>query len=293
MAEVISSAANPLIKRVRLLAERRHRRREGAFVVQGIQPVWQAVEAGADIEALIVAPGLLRPAAARAMVARQEERGVRVARVTPDLFTRIADREGPTGLAAIVRARPAALAGLTAAAGSVFVALHEIGNPGNLGTIIRTASAAGADGVILIGAATDPYDPAAVKASMGALFDVPVAVAATAAEFLAWAAASGVRVVAATARASDSLWAADLAPPVALLLGSEGDGLPGEVLERAGPAGGGLHVRIPMTGTAESLNLAVAAGILLYEVRRRTGLPPGPPGSPAPPAAPAPGPGIA
>lgn len=291
MAEVISSAANPLIRRVRLLADRRHRRREGAFVVQGIQPVWQAVEAGADIETLIVAPGLLRPAAARAMVARQEERGVRVARVTPDLFTRIADREGPAGLAAIVRARLAALTELTAAAGSVYIALHEVGNPGNLGTIIRTASAAGVSGVILIGAATDPYDPAAVKASMGALFDVPVAYATTAAEFLAWAAGQRVRVAAATARAENSLWAADLTPPLALLLGSEGDGLPDDVLERAGPAGGGLHVRIPMTGTAESLNLAVAAGILLYEVRRRTGLPPTPSAAPPPSASPAPGPG--
>src|SRR6185437_9961528 len=151
MADLISSAANPLIKRVRLLADRRHRRREGAFVVQGVQPVWQAVEAGADIETLIVAPDLLRPPAAAAMVAEQEQRGMRVTRLSADLFTRIADRDGPAGLAAIVRARPVPLAGLTVGPGSVFVALHEVGNPGNLGTIIRTASAAGAAGVILIG----------------------------------------------------------------------------------------------------------------------------------------------
>ena len=106
MAEVISSAANPLIKRMRLLADRKHRRREGAFVVQGIQPVWQAVEAGADIETLIVAPDLLRPAAAAAMVAEQEQQGARVARLAAELFARIADRDGPAGLAAIVRARP-------------------------------------------------------------------------------------------------------------------------------------------------------------------------------------------
>src|SRR3984957_271333 len=218
MAEVISSAANPLIKRVRLLADRKHRRREGAFVGQGIQPVWQAVEAGADSETLIVAPDLLRPAAAAAMVAEQEQQGTRVARLAADLFIRIAARDGrvgvaavdrgpplprparrggPAGLAAIVRARPVPLAGLTADAGSVFVALYEVGNPGNLGTIIRTASAAGASGVILIGPAADPYDPAAVKASMGALFDVPVAQAATGAEFLAWAAAQRVTVLAA------------------------------------------------------------------------------------------------
>ncbi|MGH3393288.1 MAG: TrmH family RNA methyltransferase [Streptosporangiaceae bacterium] len=277
MAEVISSAANPLIKRIRLLADRKHRRREGAFVVQGIQPVWQAVEAGADIETLIVAPDLLRPAAAAAMVAEQEQQGTRVARLAADLFARIADRDGPAGLAAIVRARPVPLAGLTADAGSVFVALHEVGNPGNLGTIIRTASAAAAAGVILIGPAADPYDPAAVKASMGALFDVPVARAAVGAEFLAWAAARKVAVLAAALGGERTCWEAEFVPPLAILLGSEGEGLPAGLLDGIDPAAG-QRVRIPMTGTAESLNLAVAAGILLYEVRRRTGLPPAVPG---------------
>ena len=106
MAEVISSAANPLIKRVRLLADRKQRRREAAFVVQGIQPVWQAVEAGADIETLIVAPDLLRPAAAAAMVAEQEQQGPRVARLAADLFTRIADRDGLATGAGRHRPRP-------------------------------------------------------------------------------------------------------------------------------------------------------------------------------------------
>jgi TrmH family RNA methyltransferase len=272
MAEVITSAANPLIRRVRLLADRRHRRREGAFVVEGIQPVWQAVEAGADIETLIVAPDLLRPAAVTAMVAAQEERGLPVARISGELFSRIAGRDRPGGLAAIVRAATLPLAELAVGPAALLVALYEAGNPGNLGTIIRTASAAGAAGLILVGATTDPYDPAAVKASMGALFEVPVARAATAAEFLAWSAAAGVTVAAASAGGDRSLWDSTFPLPLALLLGSEGAGLPAEVLDQVGQAGTGRHVRIPMTGTAESLNLAVAAGILLYEVRRRTGL---------------------
>jgi RNA methyltransferase, TrmH family len=284
MAEVISSAANPLIKRVRLLAERKHRRREGAFVVQGIQPVWQAVEAGADIETLIVAPDLLRVTAAAQMVAAQEDRGTPVARVAAGLFSRIADRDGPAGLAAIVRGRPEPLSSLPVAPGSVFVALHEIGNPGNLGTIIRTASAAGAGGVILVGQATDPYDPAAVKASMGALFDVPVAQAGTAAEFLDWAAEHRVALAAGAGRSELTCWDASFTPPLAILLGSEGEGLPAALLDQV-DAAGGLRVRIPMVGTAESLNLSVAAGILLYEVRRRTGLPAEPPAAAAGPGA--------
>jgi RNA methyltransferase, TrmH family len=263
MPGLISSAANPVVKRIRLLGDRRHRRREGAFVVEGIQPVWQAVEAGAAIEVLVMAPGLLGESAAAEMVAGQEQAGVRVARVTSDLFARISPRDGPSGLAAIIRARVPGLAGLEVAPDSVFAALHEIGNPGNLGTVIRTANAAGAAGVVLIGPATDPFDPAAVKASMGALFATPVARAETAAEFFAWAADRGVTVVATSAKAETSFWDAGYPRPLALLLGAEGAGLPPDVL-----AAGDLQVSIPMTGTAESLNLAVAAGLLLYQARK-------------------------
>jgi TrmH family RNA methyltransferase len=262
MAELISSAANPLVKRVRLLADGRHRRRESAFVVHGIQPVWQAVEAAADIEALIVAPDLLRGPAA-AMVTEQEQRGIRVARLSADLFGRISDRDGPTGLAAIVRYRAASLAGLEVRPDSVFVALHENGNPGNLGSIIRTASASGASGVILIGATTDPHDPAAVRASMGAIFSVPVAHAAAAPEFGGWCRQHGITVAAMSGHASPTLWGQLQARPLVILLGAEGTGLPEELLR-----GGDLNLRIPMTGTADSLNLAVAAGICLYEARR-------------------------
>jgi len=271
MAEMITSAANPLVKRVRLLADRKHRRREAAFVVQGIQPVWQAVEAGAGIEALIVAPDLMRHPGAVSMVAAQEAAGVRVARLSGELFGRITDRDGPSGLAAIV-AMPSvrSLGELRVSSGSLFAALDSVGNPGNLGTIIRTASAVGAAGVILLGPAADPYDPAAVKASMGALFTVPVVALPSAREFLDWARADGVRVAATSARASVSCWDADLSLPLAVLLGSEGAGLPDELLDAAD-----VRVAIPMTGTAESLNLAVAAGILLYEARRRAPFDPG------------------
>jgi len=264
MTELISSAANPLIKRIRLLGDRRHRRREGAFVVRGVQPVWQAVEAGADIEVLIAAPELLRDPAA-AMVAAQEARGVRVARLTGELFGRIADRDSPAGLAAIVRKRTGGLAGLSVLPHAVFVALHEVANPGNLGTIIRTADAVGAAGVILVGPSADPFDPVAVKASMGAVFSVPVAAEAVPAEFLGWCRDRGIAVAATSGSAALSLWDVTLPRPVTVLFGSEGAGLPSELL-----AAGDIQLRIPMTGTAESLNLAVAAGILLYEAWRQS-----------------------
>lgn len=263
MTEIISSAANPLVKRVRALGDRRHRRREGAFVVEGIQPVWRAVEAGWPIETLLVAPDLLRDSAATGMVAEQEAAGVRVARLSKELFQRLSDREGPPGLAAIVRSRSSGLDAVQVSRGAVFAVLHEIGNPGNLGTIIRTVDAVGGAGVILVGDCTDPFAPAAVKASMGSLFAVDVAHVQSADGFFDWAREHGVQVITTSGRAEDEHWSAEYGTPVGILLGSEGDGLPEDLLER-----GDRSVRIPMVGTAESLNLAVAAGVLLYEARR-------------------------
>ena len=170
-----------------MLAGRKFRQREGMALAEGIQPVWQAVEAGAPVEALIFAPDLLRYQPAVEMVLEQERRGVRVVRLSGELFQRLSDRDGAAGLAAIVGQR-LTRSGAARRARTVLVALHEIASPGNLGTVIRTADAAGARAVILVGATADPYDPAAIKASMGAIFSVPAARAAGSDEFFAWAA---------------------------------------------------------------------------------------------------------
>lgn len=263
MAETITSAANPLVKRIRLLASRKHRREQGAFVVAGTGPVWRAITAGWPIEALVIDADLRAGSRAATMVAEQEAAGVRVARLTSDLFERLSTRDGPAGVAAIVASRTQTLRDLAVPENAVFVALHQIGNPGNLGTVIRTADAAGAAGVILIGDSTDPYAPAAVKASMGSLFAVSLAHAPAATDFLAWTTVNGISVLATSDRADTTHWEATYRPPLAVLLGSEGDGLPGELLESAAQ-----RIRIPMAGTADSLNLAAAAAIMLYETRR-------------------------
>lgn len=263
MQQVVTSAANPVVKRIRQLADRKHRRRQDAFVVEGLQPVWRAVSAGRQLEAVILAPELLTNPAALDMVAGLERDGVSVTRVSAELFRRLSDRDGPAGLAAIVRGGVGGLDQLTVAADSVFVALHELQNPGNIGTIIRTADAAGAAGVILLGNTADPLAPAAIKASMGSLFAVPV-VAAEPAELLAWAGGHGARLVALSGGAAAELWSAPLPRPSIILLGNEGTGLPDALVGAADSV-----VRIPMTGTAESLNVAAAAAVVLYELKRR------------------------
>lgn len=265
MSELVSSAANPLVRRVRRLADRRTRRREAACFVEGIAPVWQAVDAGVEVEALLISPQLLAGSPAEELVARQEDAGVRVVRLTRELFTRLSDRDGPSGLAAIVRVPPARQLDDVEVQGSdFFVAAHELANPGNLGTIARTAEGLGAAGLILVGDGADPWAPQAVKASMGSLFHLLVAGADALDDVFAWAAARGVTTVTTSAHARLPLAEADLARPLVLLLGGERTGLPTEALVR-----GDIEVRVPMLGRATSFNVAVAAGMLMYEVCRQ------------------------
>ncbi|MGI8856413.1 MAG: TrmH family RNA methyltransferase [Thermomicrobiales bacterium] len=260
----IESAANPLIKRIRALEQRKGREEHGAFFVEGIQAVWQAVEAGAAIETLVVAPDLLTSAPARAMVEQQRAAGTPFAEVAAALFERIASRENPSGLAAVIRMARHGIETLPITPTALFVALHEIGNPGNLGTIIRTADAVGGSGFVLIGDTTDPYHPSAVRASVGTLFRLPIVHAATIDEMFAWCADHRISIVTTSARAAHDHWEVTYPAPSLVLFGNEGRGLPADVLER-----GDLSVRIPMHGGASSLNLAVAAGVLLYEMLRQ------------------------
>ncbi len=260
----IESAANPLVRRIRVLSEsRRERDRAGAFWVEGIAPTWAAIESGADVETLVVAPDLLTSDGARAMVARARGGGTRVAEFSADLFARVASREHPSGLGAVVRMARRAPDDLPVPPDALLVGLDGVGNPGNLGTILRTADAVGASGLLLIGEGTDPYHPAAVKASMGTLFRVPFARVPAAADLFAWCRARGVDVVTTSAKATTVHWDAAYPAPALVLFGSEAQGLSADAL-----AAGNVQVRIPMHGGATSLNLAVAAGILLYEVRR-------------------------
>jgi TrmH family RNA methyltransferase len=260
----IESPANPLVKRMRALEQRKVREREGAFVVEGIQPVWHAVESGAAIETLIVAPELLTSVPAQEMVARQRAAGTRVAEMSATLFARVATREHPSGLAAIVRVQQRSLDDLTVTPTSLFVALHEAGNPGNLGTILRTVDAVGGSGVILIGDGTDPSHPSAVRASVGTIFRLPIVHVEAIADVQAWCAARQIAVITTSTRAPHDYWHVTYPTPSLVLFGNEGRGLAPEVI-----AAGDLAVRIPMHGGASSLNLSVAAGVLLYEILRQ------------------------
>lgn len=264
MTPLITSFTNPTVKRIRSLADRKHRRREGAFVVEGLQPVWRAVTSDWDIDMLVVAPELLTNDAARAMVVEQGALGIRVVEVGRDVFGRLSGRDGPAGLLAVVRGTIAGLDRFTPGGSGPILALEEAGNPGNIGTLVRSADASGAAGMVVVGHAADPLAPAAVKASMGSIFAVPMARCPAVDDLLAWAADAGRPVVAVTGHTDVGVWTAPLDPRSVLLLGSEGDGLDDDVAARCDAV-----VAIPMEGTAESLNLATAGSLVLYELKRR------------------------
>jgi RNA methyltransferase, TrmH family len=265
-SEVIRSAANPLVRRARRLRQKRYRHAEGAFVAEGIHPVWEALERGADIEAILVCDELLTSEPARARVARAEAEGTRVAHLASATFGSVAEREHPSGLAAIVRMETCDVADLDVNGRSLFVGLHEIGNPGNLGTILRTVDAVGGAGVVLVGDATDPWHPVAVKASMGTLFSVRACRARDTDELLAWCRTLGLQVITTSPHAETPYLDAPYRLPALALFGSEGEGLPDETRHA-----GDLSVSIPMGGSASSLNLAVSVGVMLYEIRRVVG----------------------
>lgn len=262
---MLTSSQNPLIKQVRALQRsRKAREAAGLFVVEGIQGVLAALEGGADIHALLWSPERLTSERAREAVEQAQARGVRVEAVSADLFATLSERDNPVGLLAVVEQRGVTLDAMPLAADTLLVALVGVADPGNVGTILRSVDAVGGSGLVLVGETVDPYHPTTVKASTSTLFSVPVMQVPEVEALLAWADARGVTVIATSDRGATSYWEARYVTPLLLLMGSEAHGLPDAVLQRVP-----LTVRIPMRGTADSLNLGVATSLLLYEVRRQ------------------------
>jgi TrmH family RNA methyltransferase len=243
------------------LLERKERERRQSFLVEGILPVWRAVDANVRIDALIVAPELLSSEGARSMVARQARLGTRVVAVAGSVFSQIAERDHPSGLAAVIPELDTGLDCLPSSC-EMFAGLYAPGNPGNLGTSLRTLDATGGGGAIVIGG-TDVYSPACVKASMGTIFTVPFARVDAWDAVRDWCRAQGFVTVATSSRAEPELWRTEIPARSLLLFGNEGDGLPPNVVEECDRS-----LRIPMAHGG-SLNLAVAVAVVLFEYRRQ------------------------
>ena len=257
------------IRRLHLLHGREERERTGLFLIEGVRFLLAADRRKVRCETLVVAPDLLHHRMARQTVRRWQSAGVPVLEVPPGVFHHLSGSDEPQGIAAAVPVQWERLAEVSPHDGLCWIVLGSIQSPGNLGSILRTADAVGAAGIVFLDPDVDPYDPACVRASMGALFSLRL-VRASPAELLAWKRRHSVFLVGTAPDAAADYQEIRYPAPTAIWMGWERRGIPSEHRAFCDTL-----VRIPMRGDGDSLNVAVATGVALYEVlnqdRRRPG----------------------
>ncbi len=259
----VTSLANPIVKDLKALALKKNRDRDRVFMAEGLKLVLDALDAGWAIRTLVYAKAGRGNAAVEKAAARTVAAGGLVLEASEKVVAAITRRDNPQMVVGVFEQKLLNLAEIRPGPSDLWVALDRVRDPGNLGTVIRTVDAVGASGVILVGDVTDPFAMETVRATMGSVFSVPIAKAKPEA-FLAWSRTSGARLVGAHLEGAVDYRKPDYAEgPLVLLMGNEQQGLPGELAEACD-----LLVRIPQAGRADSLNLAVATGVMLYEMRR-------------------------
>lgn len=259
----VTSLANPIIKDIKALSQKKGREETGTFMAEGLKLVIDALELGWAINTLIYAKNAKDKPLVTKVAARTVAAGGLVLEVSEKVLSAITRRDNPQMVVGVFRTKWRPLSEVRPAANETYIALDRVRDPGNLGTIIRTADAAGASGVILVGECTDPFSLETVRATMGSVFALPVT-RATPEEFLAWKKGAGVSVVAThLAGAVDYRTVDYKKKPVVVLMGNEQQGLPDLLAREADQL-----ARIPQAGLADSLNLAVATAVMLFEARR-------------------------
>lgn len=261
---MITSKTNPKIKQIRVLHQRKERDATGLFIVEGIAHVASAIESNAQIDYLCYAPDLLTSPFAQEMIHRESMGGLACHDVAADVFESISDKENPSGIIAIVHKPKINLQSLIFNPNSLFVALVSPQDPGNIGAILRTMDAVNASGLILVDGGADAYHPTSVRASMGAVFTQKIVVTAFN-ELSDWGKENHCHIIGTSAKAEVDYRKAKYSFPLILLMGSEQKGLSEEHLAICDQI-----VKLPMMGKVSSLNLAVAAGVMMYEVIGQT-----------------------
>ncbi|HTL68627.1 MAG TPA: RNA methyltransferase [Lacunisphaera sp.] len=264
--EKITSLQNPRVKQLVKLRDRRPRDEAGLFLVEGYRQVRRALEKGVKLQDLYFSPEWFLGENEPALIEQARQAGAQLFELSKEAFAKCAYRDRPDGLLAVAPQWKHTLADLKLGSPPFLLVVESIEKPGNLGTILRSADAAGVDGVIVCDAVTDVFNPNVVRSSTGVLFSVPVVLADSQAVH-AWLRAQGIRIVATTPDTPQVYTQSDLRGPLAIVMGSEQYGLSEFWLKESD-----LRVRIPMAGQADSLNVAMATIITLFEaVRQRTG----------------------
>jgi TrmH family RNA methyltransferase len=251
-----------LLTTIRDLARRRGRERRGLALAEGVRLVEEALAAGVPVRGAAVSPALEATTRGSALKTALAARDVPLIEVTPAELDRLADTEQPQGVVAVIEPRAWTLDDIATPPGSAVLVLDAVQDPGNVGTLLRTALALGAAGAVVLKGTAELTNPTVLRGSMGATFRLAAA-AADAEQLVAWVRARGIELVVAAADGEPVLWRRPGGPAIALAVGNEGAGV-GPVLAAAARR----RVAVPLAPGVESLNVAVAAGILLYEVTR-------------------------
>ncbi len=250
----ITSTSNPLVKQVRALRQRKARAETGLFIAEGLHHVGEAIESGWVIDSILYAPNVATSSFAKELLATDDRR---LQPVSSEVMEALSEKNNPQGILAVVQQKHAALSELSSVKTGVAMVTPQ--DPGNVGTVLRTADAVGTDALFLVDGGVDLYHPTCVRASMGTLFWIPV-LQSSFAELVAWAHERGIQLIGTSAHADAGFRNFVPSPPWILVLGSEQKGLSADQLKACD-----ARVSLPMRGRASSLNLAVAAGILLYQ----------------------------
>jgi TrmH family RNA methyltransferase len=256
----ITSLTNPTVKAVRALHMRKEREESGLFLAEGLKIVIEAIDLGHAPRILMYGADAAAHPMLQKAVAATRAAGGEVIEVSREVLEKVSRRDNPQAVVAVFAQGYTPLFDIDPRAAPCWVALQAVRDPGNLGTIIRTADSAGCGGVILVGDCTDPFSVEAVRATMGSVFAVRIA-SATVDEFLAWRKAWPGSVVGTLLTAATDYRQAEYRKPALILMGNEQQGLPPDLA-----AACDVNVKIPMRGRADSLNLAVATGIMIYTV---------------------------
>ena len=259
----ITSAHNDGIKHLVRLRERREREKEQLTVLEGYRELTRADEYGMGLTEAWFSPELFLGENEFPLLERLNAKGVRLFQVPPHLLTKVTYRDRPEGLVAVARMLKHELSGIPVRENGLYLLAESIEKPGNLGSMLRSADAAGVDGMILCDKNTDIYNPNVIRASTGALFSVPLA-ESTSQEAFDFLKSNHIPMLAATPHAEKIYTEVDMTGPVAIVVGTEQYGLTELWMKHAD-----LPVRIPMLGKIDSLNVATATTILLYEAARQ------------------------
>ncbi len=260
----IQSRQNDQVKNLVKLRERKHRDRQSRFLVEGLREIEHALTAGFEITHLYYCTDFFPSDEHALFISKQKETAASpVISMSPDAFTKASHREGPDGLIAIAVQQSNVLSDLKLSEQPLLLVLEGIEKPGNLGAILRSADGAGVDAVILVDCVLDLYNPNAIRSSQGLVFALPI-ISTNRESLSAWLEAHDIVCCATTPDTETLHWDIDYRESIALFMGSESDGLMPYWLEKAAH-----KIRIPMAGQADSLNVAAAATVCLYEARRQ------------------------